>query len=94
MKELLFELIYDKIDFKTMMILRILNTTVKKIYDRTKFWYIVNMTDVNIRDTMELIQCFDDEYFYSFNLSGKDIPVFKVPRSLMIKLSYIRLLVF
>ena len=52
------------------------------------------MTDVNIRDTMELIQCFDDEYFYSFNLSGKDIPVFKVPRSLMIKLSYIRLLVF
>ena len=94
MKDIIFELIYDTIDFKTMMLLRTLNMHIKKIYDQSKFWYIVNMTDVNIRNNNDLLECFDSDYFCSYNLSGKNRSLLKIPRSLMVKLCYIRLLVF
>ena len=93
--ELVFDLVCDYVDFKTLMKLR---TTTKYIYnicDKDHYWKIINLTDVGIMHTDYLIELFNDsKYNHIYNLSNKNRTIISYPPSLLDKLKKTKLLIF
>ena len=95
MRDVIFEILYNSIDFKMMIKLRSVCRQIKKVYDQPHFWYIINITDISTRDTMELVDIFTkDRCCYMYNLSGKHRTFFKIPTTIMAKLKDTKLLIF
>ena len=53
--DLIFDLLYYYIDFKTMMKLRITNKDICEIYNNEHYWKIINLTDISTRNYEYLI---------------------------------------
>ena len=95
MKDIILEILYNSIDFKTMINLRNVSREIRNIYDQPHFWYIINATDISTRDVMELREMFTkNKTCCIYNLSGKQIALLEIPTSIVAKLNHTKLLIF
>ena len=93
--DLIFDLLYYYIDFKTMMKLRITNKDICEIYNNEYYWKIINLTDISTRNYEYLIDLFQDsKEVYLYNLSNKNINILSFPISIWKKLNKTKCLIF
>jgi|TARA_Y100000992_G_scaffold300973_1_gene270789 hypothetical protein len=92
--ELIFDLLYDYIDFKTVMKLRITTKYVCNIYDKEHYWKIINLTDIGTMQRDYLIELFkNSKQNHIYNLSNKNRTIISYPPSLLDKLKNTKLLI-
>ncbi len=96
MNELIFNLLYQYISFKDMMLLRTLNNETKKIYNNPNYWKVINLTEISIRDINEIIDIFNDsKNVILYNLSKERYDnIFTYPASLSHQFLSLKLLIY
>ena len=96
MNELIFNLLYQYISFKDMMLLRTLNNETKKIYNNPNYWKVINLTEIYTRDINEIIDIFNDsKNVILYNLSKERYDnIFTYPASLSHQFLSLKLLIY
>ena len=92
---LIFDLLYDHIDFKTMMKLRVTGKSICEIYNNEHYWKIINLTDTSTQNNEYLIELFENSKdVYLYNLSNKNKNILSFPVSIWKNLNKTKLLIF
>lgn len=93
--DLIFDLLYDCIDFKTMMKLRMTSKAICEIYNKEHYWKIINLTDISTQNNDYLIDLFENsKEVYLYNLSNKNVNILSFPISIWKNLNKTKLLIF
>ena len=93
-RHLITELLYNYIDFKTMMKLRVSNKQISTTYEDEYYWKIINLTDTSIADSDYLIKTFTNNSITIYNLSGNNRTILCIPSGILKKISNTKLLIF
>ena len=96
MNELIYNLLYEYISFKDMMLLRSLTNETKNIYNNPNYWKVINLTEISIRDINEIIDIFNDsKNVILYNLSKERYDnIFTYPASLSHQFLSLKLLIY
>ena len=96
MIELIYNLLYEYISFKDMILLRSLTNETKKIYNNPNYWKVINLTEISIRDINEIIDIFNDsKNVILYNLSKERYDnIFTYPASLSHQFLSLKLLIY
>ena len=89
-----YELLFHYITFKDMMNLRQVCKDARDTYNHPRYWYVVNLTDVDTRPFFEILNGVDinSKRNEIYNLSGKG-PCFNYPVSLALQLVHCKLFI-
>jgi hypothetical protein len=90
--ELIIDLMYPLLNFKTFYLLRTTSKTIKNITEQKHYWKILNFTDKKPLDENTIEEFFPSEYLHVVNVSKKNNAVYSFPKALISKANDIKII--
>tara|TARA_A100001035_G_C27697949_1_gene461072 strand:- start:469 stop:753 length:285 start_codon:yes stop_codon:yes gene_type:complete len=92
MDELLVQLIYPFLNFKSFYLLRISSKKMQSFTEKPYYWKIINFTNYPTLSEDSIINVFENEYLHVVNLSRKNNNIYSFPKNLLSKAKDIKII--
>ena len=92
MDELILDLVYPFLNFKSFYSLRSSSKQLKEITEQPHYWKIINFTDYPTLDNKVLTDRFSNDYLHVVNVTKKNNSVYSFPKNLLLHAKHIKII--